>query len=150
MVSVNLGILHYVLDHIYGAFVHRTKLSTPFFSRGWGGSKLDMLENMVKQLFPEASGQNWPPNIVRPIWKTVWETKSACLREGVFKTPCDERLLSTLSPENHNARVAYLLPKNVPPQKMACVVHLAGNLFSSVPQCIVYKLSDFVFKCFCF
>ncbi|XP_039126241.1 protein ABHD18 [Dioscorea cayenensis subsp. rotundata] len=127
MVSVNLGILHYVLDHIYGAFVHRTKLSTPFFSRGWGGSKLDMLENMVKQLFPEASGQNWPPNIVRPIWKTVWETKSACLREGVFKTPCDERLLSTLSPENHNARVAFLLPKNVPPQKMACVVHLAGT-----------------------
>nr|DAD29898.1 TPA_asm: hypothetical protein HUJ06_031366 [Nelumbo nucifera] len=82
MVTVNLGILHYVLDHIYGAFVHRTKISPPFFSRGW---------------------------------------------EGVFRTPCDEQLIDALPPESHNARVAFLTPKSVPPQRMACVVHLAGT-----------------------
>ena len=130
MVSVNLGVIHYVLDHIYGAFLHRTKLSTPFFSRGWGGSKLDMLENMVKQIFPEAAGQNWPPTMVHPTWKTVWETKNAHLREGVFRTPCDEQLIDALPHESHIARVAFLTPKSVPPQKMACVVHLAGNLCS--------------------
>lgn len=86
---------------------------------------------MVKQLFPEAAGEaavrNWPPNVVQPIWKTVWETKNACLREGVFRTPCDEQLINALPPESYNARVAFLAPKFVPPQKMACVVHLAGT-----------------------
>ncbi|XP_058073518.1 uncharacterized protein LOC131222466 [Magnolia sinica] len=127
MVTVNLGVLHYVLDHIYGACMHRTKLSTPFFSRGWGGSKLDMLENMIKQLLPEAVSENWPPNLVQPVWRTVWETRTACLREGVFRTPCDEKLIDALPPESYNARVAFLMPKSVPPQKMACVVHLAGT-----------------------
>ncbi|KAI7990370.1 Protein POLYCHOME [Camellia lanceoleosa] len=42
------GMLHYVLDHVYGAFVHRTKISPPFFSRGWGGTKLDPLEKLIK------------------------------------------------------------------------------------------------------
>lgn len=126
MVTVNLGMLHYVLDHVYGAFMHRTKISPPFFSRGWGGSKLELLERLIKQLFPEIEGQNWPPSLIQPIWRTIWETQTAVLREGVFRTPCDEQLMSALPPESHNARVAFLAPKCVPPQKMACVVHLAG------------------------
>ncbi|CAN6719311.1 unnamed protein product [Malus baccata var. baccata] len=116
MVTVNLGMLHYVLDHVYSAFMHRTKISPQFFSRGWGGTKLELLERMINQLFPEAAGQNWPPA----------ESKTASLREGVFRTPCDEQLLSALPPESHSARVAFLVPKLVPPQRMACVVHLAG------------------------
>ncbi|KAL0337994.1 UNVERIFIED_CONTAM: protein ABHD18 [Sesamum calycinum] len=127
MVTVNLGTLYYVLDHVYGALLHRTKLSPPFFSRGWGGTKLELLERMIKQLFPEVEGQNWPPTLVQPTWKTVWESKTASLREGVFRTPCDEQLLNALPPESHIARVAFLCPKSVPPQKMACVVHLAGT-----------------------
>ncbi|KAH9770480.1 alpha/beta hydrolase family protein [Citrus sinensis] len=127
MVTVNLGMLHYVLDHVYGAFMHRTKISPPFFSRGWGGSKLELLERLIKQLFPEIEGQNWPPSLIQPIWRTIWETQTAVLREGVFRTPCDEQLMSALPPESHNARVAFLAPKCVPPQKMACVVHLAGT-----------------------
>ncbi|PHU22567.1 hypothetical protein BC332_07674 [Capsicum chinense] len=127
MVTVNLGMLHYVLDHVYGAFVHRTKLSPPFFSSGWGGTKLELLERMIKQLFLDLQGQNWPPSLVQPVWKTVWESQSATLREGVFRTPCDEQLLSALPPESHIARVAFLAPKSTPPHKMACVVHLAGT-----------------------
>ncbi|XP_047334656.1 protein ABHD18 [Impatiens glandulifera] len=127
MVSVNLGMLHYVLDHIYGAFVHRTNISPPFFSRGWGGNKLELLEKLINQLFPEIEGQNWPPHLVQPIWKNVWESKTAILREGVFRTPCDDQLLSALPHESHIARVAFLSPKCVPPQNMACVVHLAGT-----------------------
>ncbi|KAF8007169.1 hypothetical protein BT93_K1233 [Corymbia citriodora subsp. variegata] len=127
MVTVNLGMLHYVLDHVYGAFMHRAKITPPFFSRGWGGSKLELLERMIHQLFPEVAGQNWPPCLIQPVWRTVWETRTACLREGVFRTPCDEELLNALPPESHTARVAYLAPKSVPPQKMACVVHLAGT-----------------------
>lgn len=123
MVTVNIGMLHYVLDHVYGAFVHRTKLSPPFFSRGWGGTKLDLLEKMIKQLFPE---QNWPPTLVQPVWKTVWESQTATLREGFFKTPCDHQLLTALPPESHIARVAFLTPKYTPSHKTACVVHLAG------------------------
>eukprot|EP00268_Persea_americana_P043580 TRINITY_DN43869_c1_g2_i3.p1 TRINITY_DN43869_c1_g2~~TRINITY_DN43869_c1_g2_i3.p1 ORF type:complete len:317 (-),score=52.23 TRINITY_DN43869_c1_g2_i3:624-1574(-) len=127
MVTVNLGVLHYVLDHLYGAFVHRSKLSPPFFSRGWGGSKLDMLESVINRFFPEAAGQNWQPSTVQPRWKTIWETKNACLREGVFRTPCNEQLINVLPPESYNARIAFLTPKSVPPEKMACVVHLAGT-----------------------
>lgn len=127
MVSVNLGMLHYVLDHVYGAFVHRTKLHPPFFSRGWGGNKLELLERMINQIFPNFEGENWPPVLVEPIWKTVWESNTASLKEGVFRTPCDEQLLNALPPESHTARVAFLAPKSVPPQSMACVVHLAGN-----------------------
>lgn len=125
MVTVNLGILHYVLDHVYGALVHRNRLTTPFFSRGWGGSKLDLLESMIKQLFPEIIGQE-TPSLVQPLWRTVWESRNASLREGVFRTPCSEELMSALPPESRNARVAFLAPKFVQPQKMACVVHLAG------------------------
>ncbi|KAK7378215.1 hypothetical protein VNO80_03653 [Phaseolus coccineus] len=127
MVTVNLGMLHYVLDHIYGAFMHRTKMSTPFFSRGWGGTKLEMLERMINQLFPEVAGQNWPPKLIEPVWRTVWETKNASLREGVFRTPCEEQLLGALPPESHTARVAFLMPKSVSPNRMACVIHLAGT-----------------------
>ncbi|CAA7407981.1 unnamed protein product [Spirodela intermedia] len=126
MVTVNLGILHYVLDHVYGALVHRNRLTTPFFSRGWGGSKLDLLESMIKQLFPEIICQE-TPSLVQPLWRTVWESRNSCLREGVFRTPCSEELMSALPPESLNARVAFLAPKFVQPQKMACVVHLAGT-----------------------
>ncbi|XP_078443198.1 alpha/beta hydrolase family protein [Wolffia australiana] len=126
MVSVNLGILHYVLDHVYGAIVHRNRFATPFFSRGWGGSKLDLLESMIKQLFPEIISQEIPSSI-QPLWKTVWETRTASLREGVFRTPCSEEMMSALPTESHMARVAFLAPKFVQPQKVACVVHLAGT-----------------------
>ncbi|XP_038906354.1 protein ABHD18 [Benincasa hispida] len=127
MVTVNLGMLHHVLDHVYGAFMHRTKISPPFFSRGWGGSKLDLLEKLIKQLFPDMAGQNWPPSLIRPIWRTVWENETARLREGFFRTPCDGQLLAALPPESHNARVAFLMPKSVPTHKISCVVHLAGT-----------------------
>ncbi|XP_052173877.1 uncharacterized protein LOC127789129 [Diospyros lotus] len=127
MVSVNLGMLHYVLDHVYGAFVHRTRISPPFFSRGWGGNKLELLERMIKQWFPYVDGENWPPVLVEPVWKTVWESKSAVLKEGIFRTPCDDELLSALPSESHTARVAFLAPKFVPSQSLACVVHLAGT-----------------------
>lgn len=127
MVTVNMGTLYYVLDHVYGALLHRTKISPPFFSKGWGGTKLELLERMIKQLFPEIEGQNLPPTLVQPNWKTVWESKNARLREGVFRTPCSEELLHALPPECHTARVAFLSPKFEQPQRMACVVHLAGT-----------------------
>ncbi|XP_073526115.1 protein ABHD18-like [Phyllobates terribilis] len=128
MVTINLGMLHYVLDHVYGAFVHRTRLSPQFFSRGWGGSKLDLLERLIKQLFPEVEGHGLPLRSMQPIcWSTVWEDRNAFLREGVFQTPCDEQILTALPLESHTARVSFLAPKCVPPQKMACVVHLAGT-----------------------
>ncbi|KAK9725728.1 hypothetical protein RND81_05G164800 [Saponaria officinalis] len=127
MVSIKLGMLHYILDHVYGALLHRTKISPPFFSKGWGGNKLDLLEKLIKQVFPEIEGQKWPPKLIKPMWKTVWETKSACLREGVFTTTCDEQFLSALPHECHIARVAFLTPKFYSPHQMACVVHLAGT-----------------------
>lgn len=132
-----MGTLYYVLDHVYGALLHRTRLSPPFFSRGWGGSQLELLERMIKQLFPEIEGQNWPPALVKPVWKTVWESKTARLREGVFRTPCEEELLHALPPECHTARVAFLSPRfEQQPQKMACVVHLAGIvLFTPFDMC---------------
>ncbi|CAI0406734.1 unnamed protein product [Linum tenue] len=127
MVSVNLGMLHYVLDHIYGAVMHRSRLGTPFFSKGWGGTQLALLERMVHDLFPELEARAQPPSMIQPIWRTIWESRTACLREGVFKTPCDEQLISALPPESHTARVAFLAPKLGDPQRMACVVHLAGT-----------------------
>lgn len=127
MVTVNLGMLHYVLDHVYGAFVHRTKITPPFFSRGWGGTKLELLERLIKQLFPQVESENWPPRLIQPKWRTVWETETACLKEGVFRTPCDEELTGALPPESHIARVAFLAPKFFTPERTACVVHLAGT-----------------------
>ena len=56
MVSVNVGTLHNVLHHVYGAFMHRIKISPLFSSRGWGGLKLKLLERMIRQLFPEVVG----------------------------------------------------------------------------------------------
>ena len=52
MVIVNVQTLHNVLDHVYGEF----KISPLFISRGWGGSKLELLERMIRQLFPEVVG----------------------------------------------------------------------------------------------
>ncbi|KAM1396368.1 hypothetical protein ACFX2I_014074 [Malus domestica] len=71
MVTMNLGMLHSlhcVLDHVYGAFMHRTKMSPQIFSRGWRGTKLELLERMIKQLFPEAADQNWLPAVIQPTW----------------------------------------------------------------------------------
>lgn len=132
MVAVNMGTLYYVLDHVYGALLHRTRISPPFFSRGWGGTQLELLERMIKQLFPEIEGQNWPPALVKPVWSTVWESKTARLREGVFRTPCEKELLNALPPECHTARVAFLSPRFEQPQRMSCVVHLAGIVFHSI------------------
>lgn len=131
MVAVNLGLCHYVLDHIYGTFMHRLRLAPPFFSAGWGGPKLELLEKMTKQLLSqglaEVAAQRWPPRIIQPMWKTVWESRTARLQEGIFKTPCDEELLNALPIESHTARVALLTPKDVPTHRMACVIHLAGT-----------------------
>ncbi|KAL0676022.1 hypothetical protein Bca4012_004003 [Brassica carinata] len=45
-----------------------------------------------------------------------FQTKTARLREGVFQTPCDDDEITA----------AWLAPKDVPPQKMSCVVvHIA-------------------------
>ncbi|KAG5615414.1 hypothetical protein H5410_015238 [Solanum commersonii] len=52
MVTVNIGMLHYVLDHVYGAFVHRTKLSPPFFSRGWGESHIARVAFLAPKYTP--------------------------------------------------------------------------------------------------
>ncbi|KAL7135440.1 hypothetical protein ABFS83_11G096400 [Erythranthe nasuta] len=46
--------------------------------------KACVLERMIKQLFHELESQNWSPTLVLSIWKTVWEIKTACLREGVL------------------------------------------------------------------
>lgn len=126
MVSVNLGVLHYVLDHIYGTILHRAKIGTPFFSKGWGATNLELLERMVNQLFPDAASLAWPPAVIKLAWKTKWETNNACLKEGSFATPCEDELVCALPPESRTARVAFLVPKSVPAEKMSCVVHLAG------------------------
>lgn len=131
MVALNLGFCHYILDHIYGAFVHRMRLAPPFFSAGWGGPKLELLEKMTRQLLSqglaEVAAQRWPPRIIQPLWKTAWESRTARLQEGIFKTPCDDELLDALPIESYTARVALLTPKYVPAHRMACVVHLAGT-----------------------
>lgn len=116
MASIDIGMLHYVLDNVYGAFMHRSMLSPHFISRGWGGTKLDLSERMIKQLFPS---RNWPPCLVQLIWKTVEESKAACLREEVFRTPRDWQLLSALPPESRSARVSFLAPGDEPAHHMA-------------------------------
>lgn len=132
MVAVNLGVAHYWLDHIYGAFMHRMRLAPPFFSGGWGGAKLELLEQMSRQLIAQGlaqvSLQHWPPPAINPVWRTVWESKRARLQEGVFTTPCEEMLRQVLPIESQTARVRLLSPRNVPAHETSCVVHLAGML----------------------
>ena len=110
--------------------MHRMRLAPPFFSGGWGGTKLELLEQMTKQLIAQGlaqvSLQRWPPPTICPTWKTVWESRSARLQEGVFVTPCDEILKEVLPSESHIARVRLLSPRHVPIHQTACVVHLAG------------------------
>ncbi|KAK7832038.1 o-fucosyltransferase 13, partial [Quercus suber] len=65
--------------------------------------------------------------LVRIFWVSHGET---CLEHNLGDQDClfkNEQLLSALPLECHDARVAFLTPKFVPPQKMACVVHLAGK-----------------------
>lgn len=131
MVALNVGILHYWLDHVYGTFAHRLKLAPPFFSAGWGGAKLDLLERVTRQLFAQglaqAAAQHWPPPPIRPIWKTVWESRTARLQEGIFLTPCEQQLREALPVESYTARVALLTPRDARLCESSCVVHLAGT-----------------------
>jgi hypothetical protein len=117
MVVGNIGVAHYWLDHLYGAIMHRMRLAPQFFSGGWGGAKLELLEQTSKQLIAQglaqAALQRWPPPAIDPVWKTVWETRSARLQEGIFATP----------------RVRLLSPRKVPSHHTSCVVHLAGMLY---------------------
>lgn len=140
MVAVNLGFAHYWLDHVYGALMHRLRLAPPFFSKGWGGPQLELLEQLIRQNISQGlvqvSSQHWPPPSIRPAWKTLWESRNACLREGTFLTPCDAMLREVLPCESHTARVRMLSPRHTPAHQTACVVHLAG----------VYV----IFKTFCF
>ncbi|KAJ7563659.1 hypothetical protein O6H91_03G119300 [Diphasiastrum complanatum] len=98
---------------------------------GWGGSKLELLERMTRQLISQGlaqvSLQLWPPPAIRPIWYTVWESRTARLQEGIFATPCDDLVRQALPPESMTARVRLLTPKNIPFHDTACVVHLAGT-----------------------
>ncbi|CAM6093721.1 unnamed protein product [Calypogeia fissa] len=131
MVAVKLGFAHYWLDHIYGAMMHRLKLAPPFFSGGWGGSKMLLLEQITKQLLQQGLGkvseQRWPPPDIAPKFKTVWESRTAHLQEGIFDTPCEELIRQALPFESHIVRIRLLTPKNVPRHKTSCVVHLAGT-----------------------
>ena len=52
MVTINVGTLHNVLDHVYGVFMHKTKISPLFFSRRWGGSKLEIARENIQATFP--------------------------------------------------------------------------------------------------
>ncbi len=130
MVTVNLGFAHYWLDHVYGALMHRLRLAPPFFSKGWGGPQLELLEKLIRQNFSQGlvqvSSQHWPPPSIRPAWKTLWESRNACLREGTFLTPCDAMLREVLPCESHTTRVRMLSPRHTPAHQTACVVHLAG------------------------
>lgn len=125
-----MGAAHYWLDHIYGAIMHRMRLAPPFFSGGWGGPKLEMLEQMSRQLIAQGlaqvSLQHWPPPAIHPVWRTVWESRRARLQEGIFTTPCEEMLKQVLPIESQTARVRLLSPRHVPPHETSCVVHLAG------------------------
>lgn len=131
MVVRNIGVAHYWLDHLYGAIMHRMRLAPQFFSGGWGGAKLELLEQTSKQLIAQglaqAALQRWPPPAIDPVWKTVWETRSARLQEGIFATPCEEMLKQVLPLESLTARVRLLSPRKVPSHHTSCVVHLAGT-----------------------
>ncbi|EFJ06660.1 hypothetical protein SELMODRAFT_236489 [Selaginella moellendorffii] len=131
MVVSNLRVAHYWLDHVYGALMYRLRLSPPFFSNGWGGARLVLLEQLTRQLISQGlanfSLKYWPPPPIDPVWRTVWESKAAKLQEGIFPTPCDPLVRECLPPESHIARVRLLMPRSVPAHKMACVVHLAGT-----------------------
>jgi hypothetical protein len=133
MVVGNIGVAHYWLDHLYGAIMHRMRLAPQFFSGGWGGAKLELLEQTSKQLIAQglaqAALQRWPPPALDPVWKTVWETRSARLQEGIFATPCEEMLKQVLPLESLTARVRLLSPRKVPSHHTSCVVHLAGMLY---------------------
>ena len=54
MVTINVGTLHNVLDHVYGVFMHKIKISPLFFSRGWGGSKLEIARENDQKAFPRS------------------------------------------------------------------------------------------------
>ncbi|KAL2652340.1 hypothetical protein R1flu_020468 [Riccia fluitans] len=131
MVAVNLGFAHYLLDHLYGAITHRLRLAPQFFTGGWGGQNMLMLEQITKQLLQQGlqqvSAQHWPPPVVRPVWKTVWESRNARLQEGIFSTPCEDVVRQALPVESQIGRVRLLTPKNVPRHESSCVVHLAGT-----------------------
>jgi hypothetical protein len=131
MVAVNLGFAHYWLDHIYGAVMHRLSLAPPFFSGGWGGSRMLLLEQVTRQLLQQGLGtvseQRWPPPAILPNLKTVWESRSALMQEGTFHTPCEELIRQALPLESHTVRIRLLTPKNVPRHRMSCVLHLAGT-----------------------
>ena len=126
----NSGAAHYWLDHLYGLVMHRMRLAPPFFSNGWGGEKLELLEHMSRQLLGQGLAQvaleRWPPPAIDPVWKTLWETRRARLQEGIFATPCEEALKQVLPLESQTARVRLLSPRNVPSHHASCVVHLAG------------------------
>ena len=134
MVALNLGMAHYWLDHAYGALMHRMKLAPPFFSRGWGGRKLELLERVAK-LQLNSSSTNWPPPLIRPRWRTLWESRTGRLEEGTFLTPCllSEDLRHGLPVESYTARVTLLTPRHTHPSQTACVVHLAGNTCNPSP-----------------
>lgn len=139
MVALNVGLAHYWLDHVYGALMYRMKLAPLFFAKGWGGANLELLERVAKQLVAAdeprdsslaqvaAAAAKLPPALIRPHWKTVWETRTARLQEGAFLTACDEQLRNALPLESYIARVALLTPRNTHPADTACVVHLAGT-----------------------
>ncbi|XP_024370948.1 uncharacterized protein [Physcomitrium patens] len=131
MVAVNVGAAHYWLDHLYGAIMHRMRLAPPFFSGGWGGRKLELLEQMSRQLIAQGlaqvSLQHWPPPAINPVWRTVWESRKAKLQEGIFTTPCEDMLKQVLPIESQTARVRLLSPRHVPIHETSFVVHLAGT-----------------------
>ncbi|GAQ89711.1 hypothetical protein KFL_005540060 [Klebsormidium nitens] len=106
-------------------------LSPRFFKLGWGGQSLEILREFIeKNLDMLQSKENtlpWPPAIVQPRWRTIWETRRAVLQEGVFPTPVDDELKELLPPESHMARVRLLMPRSSLRQEMACVLHLAGT-----------------------
>eukprot|EP00897_Mesotaenium_endlicherianum_P006420 jgi/Mesen1/5806/ME000293S04958 len=125
------GRLHW-LDLVYGTLMHRLNLRPQFFSKGWGGKQLELLETLVKQLtdngVAQVSAANWPPPDIKPEWKVVWETRSTRLYEATLSTPCHPDIKQALPPESLVGRLRWLTPK-APSADLphACVVHLAGT-----------------------
>lgn len=106
----------------------------------WGGSKLELLEQMSRELIAQGLAQvalqHWPPPAIDPVWRTVLESRSARLQEGIFATPCEEMLKRVLPLESQTARVRLLSPRNAPSHQTSCVLHLAGIL------CLVLSIVD--------